>query len=168
MASCDIEAKCFGSIVLLRQNASSIKSKDSSFIKLKSQGLSYKHYKNPGKVEPSLWHFSNRWLLDIFKTLFSKAIYQLKNKNMKKERCLFGIFPVWMQFQDEKGNELNEMTGFWSDIACFVDQSLYFLATHLTFGMWDREEFAFFPYERNGCNNWFQAIWCILTKMKHE
>lgn len=81
---------------------------------------------------------------------------------MEKERCLFGIFPVWMQFTDKDGKEINEISGFWSGIAISVDDFLSFWAVHLTFGMWEREEFVFFPYKDNGCSNWFQAAWKFL------
>lgn len=81
----------------------------------------------------------------------------------KKQRCLFGVFPVWLQLEDENGKELNEISGFWSGIAISVDDFLSFWASHLTFGMWYREEFVFFPYESNGCSNWFQAIYKFLT-----
>ena len=67
-----------------------------------------------------------------------------------------GVFPIWLDFS--KDEECPEITGFWSDIAIFVDDKLAWLTHVASFGAWDREEFAFFPYKENGCKYWIQAI----------
>lgn len=78
-----------------------------------------------------------------------------------KKRVLFGIFPVWLDFN--KDAEAPEMTGFWSDIAIFIDLSFESFCQIISFGHWDREQFAFFPYKENNCKYWFQAIWKYLA-----
>jgi len=78
----------------------------------------------------------------------------MSNKN--KIKALFGIFPVWLDFK--KNSEAPEISGFWSDIAIFVDQNAAFFCHLISFGLWDKEEFAFFPYEANGCKYWIQAL----------
>jgi len=84
--------------------------------------------------------------------------------NMKiKQRCLLGIFPVWMQFEDENGKEINEISGFWANIAHYTDLTFFIIANYLTFGLWDRDGFAFFPYEPNNCKYWHQALFKVIT-----
>lgn len=84
-------------------------------------------------------------------------------QNLKgKQRCLFGIFPVWMEFYDCKGNQINVMTGFWSDIALALYFIMYEITYLLSFGNIEIEGFAFYPYQSNGCRYWHQAIWKVL------
>jgi hypothetical protein len=89
---------------------------------------------------------------------------KMENSN-EKIRALFGIFPVWLKLLDDGGCEV---TGFWSDIAIFVDQSMDFLCHTLSFGEWDREVFAFFPYKSNGCKYWFQAALKMINEGRHD
>lgn len=78
---------------------------------------------------------------------------------MKKERFLFGVFPVWGHFENDNSYELVKISGFWSGIAIFTNLILFFLEAFLTFKIWDEEEFFLFRYKKNGCDNWFQAVY---------
>lgn len=80
-----------------------------------------------------------------------------------KERVLFGIFPVWMRWRDEEGREINEISGFWAEIANTIDEMLYFACDLFSFGKCQREFFNFLPYKSNGCKYWFQAIYCRIS-----
>ncbi len=83
-----------------------------------------------------------------------------------KKRCIFGIFPIWLDFS--KNNDSPEISGFWSGTACFIDEHLSTFCLLVSFGNWGREEFAFFPYSENNCKYWFQAIWKIIFLDKNE
>ena len=75
-----------------------------------------------------------------------------------------GFFPVWMVFYDKDGKEINELSGFWSDIALNVDLFFDFICHHASFGTWERDGFCFYPYKTNGCKNYFHAIIKLLFR----